>query len=71
MQHCCELWRSLKTQLGSQVAVAVAVAGGCSSNWTPSLGTSICCRCGPKIEKKKKKRRKKRAGFVGVFFPVV
>ena len=27
---------------------------------TPSTGTSICCRCGPKKKKKKKKERKKR-----------
>ena len=32
---------------GVAVAVAVAVAGQYSSNWTPSLGTSICLRCGP------------------------
>ena len=31
----------------------------CSSNWTPSLGTSICCRCGPKRKKEKKKKKKK------------
>ena len=31
----------LKTQLGSCVAVAVAVASGCSSDLTPRLGTSI------------------------------
>ena len=31
-------------------------AGGCSSNWTPSLGTSICCRCGPKKTKEKEKK---------------
>ena len=37
------------------VAVAVAVAGSCSSDSTPSLGTSICHRCGPKKTKKKKK----------------
>ena len=28
-------------QLGSHIAVAVAVAGSCSSNLIPSLGTSI------------------------------
>ena len=33
--------------LGSDVAVAVAVDGSCSSNSTPSLGTSICPGCGP------------------------
>ena len=41
--------------LGSGVAVALAKAGGCSSNSTPSLGTYICCGCGPKKTKKKKK----------------
>ena len=38
-------------RLGS--SVAVVQAGSCSSDSTPSLGTSICCGCGP--EKKKKK----------------
>ena len=38
--------------LGSRVAVAVA--GGCNSDSTPSLETSICCRCRPKKQKKKK-----------------
>ena len=39
--------------LGSGIAVAVMQAGSCRSNLTPSLGTSICCRCDPKKEKKK------------------
>ena len=34
--------------LRSAVAVAVVQAGSCSSHLTPSLGTSICCRCSPK-----------------------
>ena len=37
-------------RLGS--CVAVAQASGYSSDWTPSLGTSICCRCGPKKTEK-------------------
>ena len=37
--------------LASGVAVAVAEAGCCSSNSTPSPGTSICCGFGPKKEK--------------------
>ena len=41
-----ELWYSLQTQLGS--CVAVAVASNCSSDSTPSLGTSICWGCSPK-----------------------
>ena len=36
-----------------------AQAGSCTSNWTPSLGTSICLRCGPKKTKRPKKKRKK------------
>ena len=37
------------------MAVAVAQAGGYSSNLSPSLGTSICCRYHPKKQKRKKK----------------
>ena len=44
---CCEMWSRLKLRLGSGFAVAVAVAGRCSSDSTPSLGTSICCGCSP------------------------
>ena len=54
LQHCCELWCSSRTRLRSCVAVAVAKAGSCSSILTPSLGTSMCCGCGPKKKKKKK-----------------
>ena len=45
----------MQMRLGSQVAVVVVQAEGCSSDWTPSLGTSICRRCGDKKTKKKKK----------------
>ena len=38
--------------LGSGVAVAVVQAGSCSSDLTPSLGTSVCCGYGPKKTKK-------------------
>ena len=55
IQHCCELWCRSKTHLGSHVAVAMAVAGSCSSNLTPSLGTSICLGHGPKKQKKERK----------------
>ena len=51
--HCCELW--CRPQLGSQVAVAVLYASSYISNWTPGLGTSICCRSGPKKTKDQKK----------------
>ena len=54
IRRCRELW------LGSGVAVALVQAGGCSSDQTPSLGTSICC-CGrgPRNGKKTKKKKKK------------
>ena len=56
IQHGRELWCTSQIWLRSSVAVAVAVAvaSSCSSNWTPSLGTSICLRCSPKKRKKKK-----------------
>ena len=41
-------------QLGSVIAVAVVSAGGYSFDWTPSLGLSICQRCGPKRTKRQK-----------------
>ena len=40
--------------LQTRVAVAVVQAGSSSSDSTPSLGTSICCRCSPKKEKGEK-----------------
>ena len=46
--HCHKLWCRLQMRLGSCIAVAVAQASSCSSNSTPSLGTSICHRCAPK-----------------------
>ena len=44
----------------SCVAVDVAQASSYSSDMTPSLGTSICHRCGPK--KQNKKQTKKNGG---------
>ena len=46
IRHCPELWCRSQMWLGS--GVAVAVAGSCSSDSTPGLGTSICWECGPK-----------------------
>ena len=57
--HCRELWCRSQMQLGSGVAVALAEASSNSSDWTPSLGTSVCCRYGPKKTKKTKKKFKK------------
>ena len=54
IQHCQELWCKLQTRLGAQVAVAVVWASSCSSDSIPSLGTSICCQCGPKKAKKRR-----------------
>ena len=47
-------------RLGSRVAVALAKAGGYSSHSTPSLGTSICHRSGPRNGKKAKRQKKKK-----------
>jgi len=46
-----------QTWLRSDVAVAVAQARGSSSTWTPSLGTAICCGCGPKRQKDNNNKR--------------
>ena len=50
---CChELWCRLQTWLRSHVAVAMVYNRGYSSDWTPSLGTSICRECGPEKQKR-------------------
>ena len=41
-------------RLGS--GVAMVQASGCSSNWTPSLGTSICRRCSRRKTKTKQNK---------------
>ena len=51
-QRCHELWYRSQTQLRIQHGVAVVQASSYSSDQTPSLGTSICHRCGPKKRKK-------------------
>ena len=35
-------------------------ASSCSSGSTPSPGTSICCRCGPKEKKKREKKKEEK-----------
>ena len=52
--HCHKLWCRSQTRLGSGITVAVEYAGGCTSDVTPSPGTSICLRHGPKKAKKRK-----------------
>ena len=56
-QHCCELWCRSQTRLRPCVAMAVAQAGSCSSETTPNLGTSMCCKCDPKKEEEKEKKK--------------
>ena len=41
-------------QLRSTIDMAVALAGGCSSDLTPLQATSTCYMCSPKKKKKKK-----------------
>ena len=56
--HCRELWCRSQMQLRSGIAVAVVQASGYGSNSIPSLGTSMCCRCGPKPPPPPKKNLK-------------
>ena len=63
IQCCCELCRS-QMWLRSGVPVTVAQAGSWSSNWPPSLGTSMCCICGPKKLKKKKPNKQKMGNWI-------
>ena len=58
IRRCRELWYGLQTWLGSRVAVALAKASSCSSDLTPSLGTSICCGCGPRKDRKRKEKKR-------------
>jgi len=60
--RCRELWCRWQMRLGSCIAVAVVWAGSCSSDSTPSLGTSICFGCGPKKRTKKKEKKRHRKG---------
>ena len=46
-------------RLRSGIAVPVMWASSFASNLTPSLGTSICCRCVPKKKERKKERKKR------------
>ena len=50
--RCHELWCRLQTWLGFRVAMSLASAGIYSSNWTPSLGTSVCRGSSPRNGKK-------------------
>ena len=59
--------------LGSGITVAVAKAGSCSSDLSPSLGTFTCHRCGPNTKKINRGKcqiylKKKRNHIKFVFF---
>ena len=56
--RCDELRCRSQTWLRSGVAVAMAVAGSCCSDSTPSLGTCICPGCGPKKQNKQTNKQK-------------
>ena len=63
----CELWCRSQMWLGSHIAVALASASGYSSGWIPSLGTSICHRCGPK-KTRTNKQTKQNFNYIMLFF---
>ena len=63
---CCELWCRSQMRLRSSIAVVVMEAGNCISDWTSSLGTSLCHECIPKKTKKEKKKVKK--NLLGIRF---
>ena len=52
-----DLWYRSQMQLRSCLAVAVRQPSNCSSDSTPSLGTSVCHGCGPRNQKKKRKKK--------------
>ena len=57
--HCHGLWCRLQIWLQSCVVVAVAQASSFSSDWTPSLGNSMCRGCSTKKQKTEKQQKKK------------
>ena len=61
--HCCKLHHRLKMQFRSNIALAVAQACSCSSNFTLSLGTSICCSAVLKRKNKQTKTYELKFGF--------
>ena len=57
IQHCCQLW--YRSQAWLRSGMAVTQAGSCSSDSSPSLGTSMCCKCGPEKQNKTKQTNQK------------
>ena len=62
IHRCHELWCRSQTWLRSGIDVAVAYAGSCSSDSTPSLGTSMSWGCSLKKKKKNVKKKEKCIG---------
>ena len=55
IRRCPDLWCRSQTWLRSHAAVVVVQASGHNSDLIPSLGNSICCRCGPEETKRQNK----------------
>ena len=53
IQHCLELWCRFQMWLGSQRCCGCGVCQRLELHETPSLGKSICHRCGPRNDKTK------------------
>ena len=66
IQCCRELWCRSQTWLSSGVAMVVVQAGSCSSDSSPSLGTSIATGVALKRQKNKTKQKKTPAWFRSV-----
>ena len=58
IRHCRELWCRSQMWLGSPCCCGCGAASN-SSDLTPSLGISICYRCGPKKQKMNKQTNNK------------
>ena len=67
LQSCRKLWCMPWMRFRSCIAIVVE-AGSCSSSWTPSMGTSICHKCGSKKQKKKKKKKIKIKKIIYITF---
>ena len=66
IQQCLELWCRSQMWFGSHVAVALVLAGGYSSHWTPSLGNSVCHESSPRNGKTTRKKKRQKIMHIGV-----
>ena len=62
VKNLTRIHEDVSCDVGCQCGSGVVLASSYNSNLTPSLGTSIGCRCSPK--KKNKKNRSSRRGAV-------